>query len=409
MQLKSLDFHIMSWVLAPNLAQTEQFSAPYISVTERRQKEMATECQWPTLRPDEWVKGKLVGSGSFGSVHLAMSKVTGGLFAVKSAESGAGLEALENEAKILQSLNSQYVVRCIGKELLSGSNGEHKLNVFMEYMSGGSLSDVAEKFGGMLEEEVIQLYTREILHGLKYLHQNGIVHCDLKCKNVLLGSSRDIKLADFGSAKRLKEIKANRGLSGSACQSIGGTPLWMAPEVLRNQGLDFASDIWSLGCTVIEMATGRPPWSDEVSNPMAAVLKIACSDKTPQFPAQLSQEGVDFLIKCLERDPKRRWTAENLLNHPFVLRNSTRIHTRNEHACSPASIFDIEVYDSDDSESTDAKELQSNNPFSRCVAERNRTARREQAKSDLASGPSSEIWITVRCEEAFKTYTGYGE
>jgi len=145
------------------------------------------------------------------------------------------------------------------------------------------------KFGRVLEEEVIQLYAREILLALKYLHENEIVHCDLKW---------------------LKEFKAKGVRAAGSWQSIGGTPLWMAPEVLRDEGMDFASDLWSLGCTVVEMGTGRPPWSDdEISNPMAAVLKIACSSGKPKFPTKFSNEGVDFLDKCFKRDPKRRWTA----------------------------------------------------------------------------------------------------
>ncbi|KAF5444422.1 hypothetical protein F2P56_036899 [Juglans regia] len=150
----------------------------------------------------------------------------------------------------------------------------------------------------------------------------------------------------------------------------------MAPEVLRNEGLDFASDIWSLGCTVIEMAIGRPPWDDKLFNPMAAVLKIACSDVTPQFPTQFSKEGLDFLAKCLEREPERRWIAEKLLNHPFVSRNSTRTHTRPEPACSLASIFDFGIYDS---ESGNADAFRSKNAFSWslcCCSERNKTVRR---------------------------------
>jgi serine/threonine protein kinase len=391
--------------LVPNSGFTKQFSTPNFSIMEIPEK-MARDClQCATLQPDEWVKGKLVGSGSFGTVHLAMNKATGGLFVVKSAWSGAGLQALQNEAKILESLNSRYVVRCIGRDMLIGSNGEHKLNVFMEYMAGGSLSDVAEKFGGVLEEEVIRLYTREILHGLKYLHENGIVHCDIKCKNVLLCSSGNIKVADFGCAKRIKEIKSNGGVAGS-WKSLSGTPLWMAPEVLRNEGLDFASDIWSLGCTVIEMATGRPPWSDEVSNPIAAVMKIACGNERPKFPTQLSKEGVDFLAKCLERDPKKRWTSEELLNHPFVVSgNSMRMQTRKEHTCSPSSILGIGIYDSDDSNdsddsgSTNLDEFPSKNPFSRCCDERNRTEIEEQVGSDLQA--SSEIWVTVRSGGSF--------
>ncbi|KAL6178944.1 hypothetical protein ACLB2K_050461 [Fragaria x ananassa] len=334
------------------------------------------ECTSPL--PGEWMKGKLVGSGSFGSVHLAMCKSTGGLFVVKSSQSCDGALALENEAKILSSLNSPYVVRCMGIE-----NGRGKLcNVFMEYMAGGSLSDVAQIFGGAFDEDVVRLYSREILHGLKYLHENGIVHCDLKCKNVLLSSSGNVKLADFGCARRLKD----------STTTTGGTPLWMAPEVLRNEGLDFACDIWSLGCAVIEMATGRPPWAAEISDPVAAVLKIACSSERPQFPRQFSNEGLDFLAKCLERDPKRRWSAEQLLNHPFVSGNPMTVSRKGE-ACSPASTLDdIGIYNSDcEIESCEGNECAIRNPFSRCCDEINRNTVKPECHLE-----SSESWITVR-------------
>ena len=192
---------------------------------------MATTNQFSSLQqPCKWVKGKVIGSGSYGTVHLAINKVTGGLFVAKSAHSGVASKSLEHEASILESLDSPYMVRCMGKGWHKGSDGGAKLNVFMEYMAGGSLSDMAEKFGGAVDEEVIRLYTKQILNGLKYLHENGIVHCDLKCKNVLLGSSGNIKLADFGCAQRLKDLDRNGKLAYS-WQSVGGTPLWMAPEV----------------------------------------------------------------------------------------------------------------------------------------------------------------------------------
>ncbi|CAK7335576.1 unnamed protein product [Dovyalis caffra] len=322
---------------------------------------MATSCQFSSPRqPCKWVKGKIVGSGSHGTVHLAINKVTGELFVAKCAHSGVASESLDDEAKILESLDSPYIVQCIGKDWLKGSDGEAILNVFMQYMAGGSLSDMAEKFGGELDEEVILLYIKQILYGLKYLHENGIVHCDLKCKNVLLGLSGNIKLADFGCSVRLKDLERNGKLAYS-WPSVGRTPLWMAPEVLRKEGLDFASDIWSLGCTVIEMATGRPPWSYKASNPMAAVLNIACSNQRPKFPIHVSEEGMDFLAKCLERNPESRWTAEELLDHPFITGKSQK-----KYACSPASVLDIGIYeddyDSDESESSD--EHLHWNPFS---------------------------------------------
>ena len=351
---------------------------------------MARNCQDLSPTSNEWVKGKLVGSGSFGTVHLALSKNTGGLFVVKSAQSRSGIEALENEAEILKSLDSSpYVVQCLGTE-----KSENDLNVLMEYMPGGSLADVATKFGGSLEEEVVRLYTREILLGLKYLHQQGIVHCDLKCKNVLLDLTGKIKLADFGCAKRLKDMKS--GGSESDClvncwQSVGGTPLWMAPEVLRNEKLDFKADLWSLGCTVIEMATGRPPWGDEVSNPMAVVLKIAFGNDKPQLPSHMSKEGLDFLTRCLERDPKLRWTTEELLSHPFVSRNSSR-PCEEECVGSPASVLEVQSFE-DEYDSDEEESAQENDSIPWCYAERREAALLQQEDSDLLS---SGNWITVR-------------
>ncbi|KAJ7004127.1 hypothetical protein NC653_009105 [Populus alba x Populus x berolinensis] len=356
---------------------------------------MAATNQFSSLQqPCKWVKGKVIGSGSQGTVHLAINKVTGGLFVAKSALSGVDSKYLEHEANILESLDSPYMIRCMGKGWQKGSDGGAKLNVFIEYMAGGSLSDIAEKFGGALEEEVIRLYTKQILNGLKYLHENGIVHCDLKCKNVLLGLSGNIKLADFGCAKRLKDLDRN-GKFAYSWQSVGGTPLWMAPEVLRKEGLDFASDIWSLGCAVIEMATGRPPWGCKASNPMAVVLKIACSNERPNFPVHFSEEGMDFLDKCLERNPESRWTAEELLDHPFIAGNSQK-----KYVCSPASVLDNigtyeEDYDSDESRNPD--EHLRWNPFSmRNCGKPKIVAMRQHADNDSVS---SGDWITVRSED----------
>ncbi|KAK3037730.1 hypothetical protein RJ639_031101 [Escallonia herrerae] len=355
---------------------------------------MARNILCSSPQPSEWVKGKVIGSGSFGTVYLAMSKATGSLFVVKSAESQAGLQSLENEVDILENLDSPHIVKCVGQE---GENGDRKFNLFMEYMAGGSLADVAEKFGGALDEGVIRLYTREILHGLKYLHKNGIVHSDLKCKNVLLGLSGNIKLADFGCAKRLKNSSSTQ-----SCNSAGGTPLWMAPEVLRNEGLDFAADIWSLGCTIIEMATGNSPWGGNFSNPMAAVLKIAQCNETPELPRQFSKEGLDFLAKCLERNPRKRSMAEELLHHPFVSGKQEYRNTSEEDACSPASVLDLGLYEGDDEseESSDGSERLRRIAFSTsCRGEEKRTSHRRRHSHRHLNGSdlvSSGNWVTVR-------------
>lgn len=327
---------------------------------------------------DDLVKGKVIGSGSFGIVCLAMNKSTGGLLVVTSARSKVGVQFLESEAKILENLNSPHVVEFMGK---NSSNGE--FNLILEYMAGGSLSDVAEKFGGNLDEKVIRLYSKEILLGLQYIHNNGIVHCDLKCKNVLLGSNGNVKLADFGCAKRAKS-DSDMGNFPSR-NSISGTPLWMAPEILRNEKLDFSSDVWSLGCTIIEMKTGRPPWGDKIVNPIAAVWKIAHTEERPPFPAEFSEEGIDFLERCLDRIPSKRWTVEQLLDHPFVSGKSTG--TMKEIAFSPASILGFEgEYESDGCDECSCETDLSRIPF----------LIRKRFLQIESDSDSSEKWVTVR-------------
>lgn len=340
---------------------------------------MTKKNQW---LPTDWLKGNVIGSGTFGTVHLAIDTTTGSLFVVKSARSAAGIASLKNEANLLQNLDSPHIIKCMGKDF---SNAKYSL--FFEYMGGGSLSDLVQKFGGSLNEKVIRLYTREVLLGLKYLHREGIVHCDIKCRNILLGASGAVKLADFGCGKKLFDDRSWKG--------IGGTPLWMAPEVVRNERLDFSADIWSLGCTVIEMATGGPAWRVDTSNPMAMMLRIATGDEVPEFPGHFSPEGRDFLAKCLERDPQKRWTSEELLGHPFVAQ-TTRV--RKENVLSPTSVLDVASYgddsdyDSDSDSDSDDEEIENGIPkFSmKCCLEDKKVA------SENIFEESSDGWITVR-------------
>ena len=340
---------------------------------EEEEEDMAGKKQ---CLPTDWLTGNVIGSGAFGTVHLAMDTTTGSLFVVKSARSTAGIVSLKNEANLLQSLDSPHIIKCMGKDF-----SNDKCSLFFEHMGGGSLSDLVQKFGGSLNEKVIRLYTREILLGLKYLHKQGIVHCDIKCRNILLGASGAVKLADFGCGRRLTDDRS--------CKGVGGTPLWMAPEVVRNEQLDFTADIWSLGCTVIEMATGGPAWRADSSNPMATMLRIATGDEVPEFPTYFSLEGRDFLAKCLERDPQKRWTSEELLQHPFLTQTTTPVSKAT--ALSPTSVFDVASYDDDDSDYSsddDDDEIESEIPrFStKCCLEDMKSALEE----------SSDGWITVR-------------
>ncbi|KVH87384.1 mitogen-activated protein kinase kinase kinase 17-like [Cynara cardunculus var. scolymus] len=348
----------------------------------------------PSLLASEWVRGKMIGSGSFGVVHLAINKSNGSLFVVKSSDSQEGNQSLQNEANVLASLDSPYIVQCLGKEVSVGENGGHpKTNLFIEYMAAGSLGDVAEKLGGKLDEGVIRVYTQEILKGLKYLHDNGIVHGDLKCQNVLLGSNGNVKLADLGCARRLRS-NATTGNRKFLC----GTPLWMAPEVLRNEALDFSADIWSLGCTVIEMATGKSPWGElGVSNTMAAILKIASSNELPSFPREFPKSGLDFLNKCLVRNPERRSTVDELLNHPFIKGETKAKKPEYEHMFSPLSVLDIGLgddgYESEDSDELEETKLRSKIPFSVRCYEKQKSPKHHTESDQMVS---QENWVTIR-------------
>ncbi|GLJ38610.1 hypothetical protein SUGI_0787220 [Cryptomeria japonica] len=260
-----------------------------------------------------WVRGSVIGVGAFGIVSLAMDKASGELLAVKSIECKEerkeDLLAMENEISILKKLDSPWIVKYLG-ENYSDDGGVYRRNLLMEYMAGGSIADNLQRFGGPLEESVIRIYARDILKGIEYLHSQGIVHSDIKGKNVLVGDS-GVKLADFGSAKVMSNERENSKVE------LSGTLLWMAPEVVNQVERGPPCDIWSLGCTVVEMATGRPPWTN-ISQPLVAMYKIGCSDELPEFPKTLSAQGHDFLQKCFHRDPKQRWTSTQLLTHPFV-------------------------------------------------------------------------------------------
>ncbi|GMI88903.1 hypothetical protein HRI_002559600 [Hibiscus trionum] len=267
-----------------------------------------------------WIKGKCLGKGAFGTVSLAINESDGAVFAVKSVDLATclpnQLECLEKEIRILRSLSSPYVVEYLGDDVTRyGSTAVSCRNLHMEYMQGGTVvdADVIKQRLGDLDERILRWHTRSLLLALKYVHGQGIVHCDVKGKNVLVGPDfTSVKLADFGSAI-VKESAGDR--CSSATITPRGSPLWMAPEVIRGEYQGPESDVWSLGCTVIEMVTGKPAWEDQGFN---SLTRIANSEELPQLPAQLSELGRDFVDKCLRRDRKQRWSCDQLLQHPFV-------------------------------------------------------------------------------------------
>ncbi|XP_031270169.1 mitogen-activated protein kinase kinase kinase ANP1-like isoform X3 [Pistacia vera] len=266
--------------------------------------------------PIRWRKGELIGCGAFGRVYMGMNLDSGELLAVKQvliAENSASKEKtqahikeLEEEVKLLKDLSHPNIVRYLGT-----AREEESLNILLEFVPGGSISSLLGKFGSF-PEAVIRTYTKQLLLGLEYLHKNGIMHRDIKGANILVDNKGCIKLADFGASKQVVELATVSG-----AKSMKGTPYWMAPEVILQTGHACSADIWSVGCTVIEMATGKPPWSQQYQE-VAALFYIGTTKSHPPIPEHLSVEAKDFLLKCLQKEPNTRPTASELLKHPFV-------------------------------------------------------------------------------------------
>ncbi|CAK9858316.1 unnamed protein product [Sphagnum jensenii] len=255
----------------------------------------------------KWRKGDRLGSGSFGTVYEGVGN-NGRFFAVKEVslldegrQAKQSILQLQQEIIVLSELKHENIVQYLGTETT-----EDKLYIFLELVSKGSLASVYKKYP-MFEEQV-RVYTRQILHGLKYLHDRKIIHRDIKCANLLVNVNGVVKLADFGMAKEVDNMDKLNSCKGSA--------YWMAPEVINiTESYGIAADIWSLGCTVLEMVMGKPPLSDLEWH---EVLWKVGNGEGPPIPENLSCDLKDFVKQCLEVDVKRRATVDTLLTHPLV-------------------------------------------------------------------------------------------
>ena len=271
----------------------------------------------PGHKDFKWQKGHLLGQGAFGAVYLGLNLFSGEMMAVKQLDtnevSARELAALQHEIQLLQGMQHPNIVRYIGTERAGDT-----LSIFLEYVPGGSIRQILSRFG-KLDEGIVRSYTRQLLLGLEYLHQNGIAHRDVKGGNVLLDNDGTIKLADFGASKRISQA-STAGSAGGTGGNLKGTPMWMAPEVIREQQTAKGwkkADIWSVGCTVLEMLTGQPPWS-EFTNAVTAMYHIACVESVPAFPPNISEACADFLRLCFKRDPAQRPDVTLLLLHSWV-------------------------------------------------------------------------------------------
>jgi len=278
-----------------------------------------------------WQKGKYIGGGTFGQVFAAVNLDTGGVMAVKeirfhdSQSIKSIVPQIKEEMTVLEMLNHPNVVQYFGVEV-----HRDKVYIFMEFCEGGSLAGLLTH-GRIEDEMVIQVYTLQMLEGVAYLHQSGVVHRDIKPENILLDHNGVIKFVDFGAAKVIansgrtrvstKSIRPVTGTDNQSLNSMTGTPMYMSPEVITGSSTDRCGvvDIWSLGCCVLEMATGRRPWAN-LDNEWAIMYHIAAGHKPPlPSPDQLSEEGRRFISRCLVHDPAKRPSAAELLNDPWMV------------------------------------------------------------------------------------------
>ncbi|KAK6517241.1 hypothetical protein TWF281_003905 [Arthrobotrys megalospora] len=251
----------------------------------------------------DYTLGDCLGRGASGSVYRAINYTTGETVAIKQIRLSdlpqSELGAIMREIDLLKNLNHPHIVQYHGFVKSVDS-----LYIILEFCENGSLHSICKNFG-KFPEHLVGRYTGQVLDGLFYLHEQGVIHRDIKGANILTTKEGHIKLADFGVATRANDA------------TVVGTPYWMAPEVIELVGATTASDIWSVGCTVIELLTGDPPYYD--LSPMQALFRIV-SDDHPSLPDGASAAVRDFLMQCFQKDPNLRVSARKLLRHPWIVK-----------------------------------------------------------------------------------------
>lgn len=267
--------------------------------------------------------GDCVGRGAFGSVYRALNWSTGETVAVKQIKltdlPKSELNVIMQEIDLLKNLNHPNIVKYHGFV-----KSVENLYIILEYCENGSLHTICKNFG-KFPENLVSLYTGQVLQGLLFLHEQGVIHRDIKGANILTTKEGLVKLADFGVATKAQ---------GPTEGSVVGSPYWMAPEVIELSGATTASDIWSLGSTVIELLDGKPPYHKLA--PMPALFRIV-NDDHPPLPESASPLVRDFLMQCFQKDPNLRVNAKKLLKHPWI------VSTRREEKLKKPTVYDEAV------------------------------------------------------------------
>eukprot|EP01119_Soliformovum_irregulare_P017122 TRINITY_DN5036_c0_g1_i1.p1 TRINITY_DN5036_c0_g1~~TRINITY_DN5036_c0_g1_i1.p1 ORF type:complete len:341 (+),score=108.89 TRINITY_DN5036_c0_g1_i1:25-1047(+) len=264
-----------------------------------------------------------IGKGAYGSVYRGEFTSGGVVAAKKIHDTKESQGIIKKEVDILRKCKSPYIVNYFGclhgepkveekeKGFKYPDEGKDAFWILMDYCGGGSVRDHIDATKSPLKEEEVGAICIGVLQGLKYLHSQKIIHRDLKAGNVLLTDDGQVKIADFGISTQL-----NGTLTGNPKTMIG-TTYWMAPEIFSEQ-YDEKIDMWSLGCTLIEMAEMYPPNWD--LKPFQVMLKLPTAP-SPHFKdaSKFSEKCGQFLTKVLEKDPRKRPSAVELLSDPWIM------------------------------------------------------------------------------------------
>jgi len=260
---------------------------------------------------------EVLGRGEFSEVKKAINKTTGKVYAVKCIEKHEmDTTRLDTEVAILKLVKHPHIVK-----LKDCFDTEDSLYLVMELVSGGELFDKILELGAYSEYDA-SLLVKNIISAVKYLHEKGIVHRDLKPTNLLLKSPDDftnVKIADFG----LSKIVGENSIMTTAC----GTPIYVAPEVLLGEPYDNGVDMWSIGVITYILLCGFPPFFDDGSNMGELFEQIIEGDYDypEEYWADISDDAKDFIDNLLIVDPEYRYTADDALNHPWILQSKGKM------------------------------------------------------------------------------------